>query len=604
MNSSLCFPAALLIAGFLAIAAPQPLSADDANPDSAALTKVDELLAPWNRPDLPGGVVGVIQDGKLIYAKGFGSANLEDEAPNTPRTVFEIASASKSFTCACVALLMDQGKIHPDDELRQYLPEMHPFDPPIRIRHMIQCRTGLWEPFHVMPLAGYDNMPVQNAYSQADLLTVLTGQETLPFKAGSRFHYGSGDYYLLGLIVERITGKSLAQFARENLFQPLGMTGTFFEEDLTLIVKGRAAAHYRHDGVWRTWRGNAAVPGGGGVKTCLEDLYVWDQNFEQNRLPAGKYFDEFLREGTLLENRHVLDADAYRKYVQQPVENPPPGQYRGLKRIQFTGGVWGMTAAISRFPEQRFTVICLSNNDELSPFAKTREIAELFLGDQMAPLPDSAVADEPNEPVDVPLEELENKTGAYRIVSEGRVWRVAVQDGDLHVIDPLQKSWKLAPLGPTRFRPEAASPFYKSARFLFHPDPQGGRPSMILESNEHGFHEVLDFEPVELANPSAESLAEYAGRYASEELAATYRLQVKDGGLWLRVGSRRWERLAPTVRDEFIPHERTLHDNRILTFRRDDAGAVVGFSIAFWRVKGVSFTKEESGFETSLGDAR
>jgi hypothetical protein len=116
---------------------------------------------------------------------------------------------------------------------------------------------------------------------------------------------------------------------------------------------------------------------------------------------------------------------------------------------------------------------------------------------------------------------------------------------------------------------------------------------MTLESHEGGFHEVLPFESVELADPSPEQLSEYAGEYESDELAATYRFRVKDGKLWLRVGSRRWERLDSTTSDEFIPHVRTLHDNRILTFRRDEDRRVVGFTIAFWRVKGVSFEKRE-----------
>ena len=114
---------------------------------------------------------------------------------------------------------------------------MSAFDPPVRVRHMVQCRSGLWEPFHIMPLAGWGNPPVHSPYSEADVLTVLCGQRTLPFEPGTQFHYGSGDYYLLGLIVRRVTGKSLAEFARENLFEPLGMTRTFYEEDPTRVVK-------------------------------------------------------------------------------------------------------------------------------------------------------------------------------------------------------------------------------------------------------------------------------------------------------------------------------------------------------------------------------
>src|SRR5262249_30932557 len=182
--------------------------------DKTLASQVNRLFAECNNPGSPGCAVGIVRKGKLIYSKGFGSSNLDHEVANTPQSIFEIGSASKSFTCACLALLMDQGKINPNDDLRKFVSEMHPFDPPVRIEHMIRCRTGLWDTFHVMPLAGWDNLPIQSPYSETDLLTVLTGQKKLPFAPGTQFHYGSGDSFLLGVVVKRVTGKSLAEFAR------------------------------------------------------------------------------------------------------------------------------------------------------------------------------------------------------------------------------------------------------------------------------------------------------------------------------------------------------------------------------------------------------
>src|SRR5262249_14443276 len=147
------------------IAGHTPL-ADAQSADQVLAAQVDQLFAKCNSFASPGCAVGIIRNGKLIYSKGFGSANLDHEAPNTPQTIFEIASASKSFTCAFLALLMDQGKINPKDDLRKFVPEMHPFDSPVRIEHMIHCHTGLWDNFHVMPLAGWDNLPSQSPYSE------------------------------------------------------------------------------------------------------------------------------------------------------------------------------------------------------------------------------------------------------------------------------------------------------------------------------------------------------------------------------------------------------------------------------------------------------
>ena len=343
------------------LATVSPLSAGErpAARSSGLAAKVDEIFARWDCKDGPGCAVGIIQQGKLVYSKGFGSANLEDQVPNTPKTVFEVASFSKSLTCVCIALLMDQGKLSPEDDIRKFVPEMHPFDPPIRVRDLVRCRSGLWDQLHVAVLVGWDNVPLQSPFTEDDMLAVVSGQRRLPFAPGTRFQYGSGDYFLLGLIVKRVSGQSLAEFARRNVFQPLGMTRTLFEEDPSRVIKDRAVGHYRSDGAWRQWRPSAHLPGGGGLKTCIEDLYRWDQNFYANRLPEGKHLKEFIQEGRLLGNRYVLDLDAYRKEVDPKARRDgPAGQYRGLKRKQFTGGAWGIHAAMGQFPTKKFTVIC------------------------------------------------------------------------------------------------------------------------------------------------------------------------------------------------------------------------------------------------------
>src|SRR5262245_28932656 len=390
----------------LAVLAGSPTGADDDGRLEPLLARVDRLFETCNRPDVPGCAVGIIQDGKLIYRKGFGTANLDYAAPNTPLTIFEIASASKAFTSACIALLMDEGKLDPDDDVRRLIPELRNLEYAVQIRHMLRCESGLWEQFHIMPLAGWENVPNHVGYTKADLFTLYTGQKRLPFEPGTDFQYGSGDFFLLGIVVERVSGRSLSQFAKERLFQPLGMTRTYYEEDPGISVKDRAVGHWKSDegwspqnssgeGPWRLWQTNGYVAGPGGVRTCVDDLYRWDLGFESDVLRRGKFLAEFLSEGTVLGNRFVVDADAYKKREQPHPENPPPGQYRGLKRIQFTGGFWGMATCMARFPDQKFTVICLSNSDEVSPFAKTRQIADMFLADRLAPVDPSPAEEKP-----------------------------------------------------------------------------------------------------------------------------------------------------------------------------------------------------------------
>jgi CubicO group peptidase (beta-lactamase class C family) len=555
------------------------------------IAQVDKLFAAWNRNDSPGCAVGIVKGGELIYNKGIGVASLDFQALNTPETVFEMASFSKTFTCICIAILMDESKITPDDELRKFVPEMHAFDPPIRIRDLVQCRSGLWDQVSIPILVGWENAPMPHAHTAEDFFSLLTGQKALPFKPGEQFAYSSGDYFLLGLIVKRVSGRSFAQFAKERVFEPLGMNRTFFAEDESLVVKDRAVGHYKRDGVWHQWRPAASWAGGGGLKTCVADLYRWDQNFSRNQLPSGRYLDELLQEGTLLGNRYCLDADAYLKETNPEARrDSPPGQYRGLKRRQYTGGAWGFSTAVSQFPEQDFTVICLSNCDEITAWTMNARIADIVLSDkfpQPRAKPGRATADLPT--VEVPEVSLREAVGAYRMQETNLIWRIALRDGALHLIDHLNAAHRLRSLGAMRFDPEG--PFYATTQFVFSRPRAGASLSFRSDWHEPDNRGILDFEPVELVDPSPDELAKYVGDYESDELAATYRIRVRDNQLWLRINSRRWERLDATVRDEFIPHVREPTDGRIITFLRNDGGEVNGLSVEYYRVKGVRFTR-------------
>jgi hypothetical protein len=422
-------------------------------------------------------------------------------------------------------------------------------------------------------------------------MSLLTGQKALPFKPGEQFAYSSGDYFLLGLIVKRVSGESLANFAKERVFEPLGMNRTFFAEDESLVVKDRAVGHYRRDGVWHQWRAMASWAGGGGLKTCVADLYRLDQNFSKNQLPSGKHLHELLREGTLLGNRYCLDVDAYLKETNpESRRDSPPGQYRGLRRRQFTGGAWGFSAAMSQFPDQEVTIICLSNCDDITAWTMNARIADLMLGDnfpQPPALAGTPAADLPT--VAVPEAELREAVGAYRMKSTNLIWQIAFQDGALSMIDHLNAAHRLRPLGGMRFDPEGE--FYSTTQFVFSRARAGAPMSFRSVWHEPDNRGILDFEPVRLVDPSPDELAKYAGDYESDELAATYRVRVRDKALWLRINSRRWEQLDATVRDEFIPHLREPWDGRQITFLRDENGEVRGLSAAYYRVKGVRFEK-------------
>ena len=551
------------------------VGADGAN-DPLRVENIDRLFAAWNKPDSPGCAVGVLRDGKLVFARGYGMANLDDGVAITPKTVFELGSATKTFTCVCIALLLDQGRIAVDDDVRKYVPELPVNDPPIRIRHLIRCECGLFEYFHLMQLAGWN---IDDAYTEADALAVVTRQKP-QFPPGEKFAYTSSGYLLLGVIVKRVAGQSLAQFARQKVFEPLGMTATYFDDNPTTVVPHRAVGYnVSHTGAIRRWVMSSSTVGGWGLKSSVEDLAKWDNNRDANKLPPDKHLEELLKQGTLLGNRNVLDA--------QPVE-----RYRGLRRVQFTGGMPGFGAAITRFPDERLSVIVLTNDNwRVTPWELAAQVAEIQIGDRMEKPSSKPAEAAPSEAKFISLadDQLRDKAGDYEVASV-RIWNFAPRDGGLAVTDHLGATYTWRAVDPRRFRP-VEGPL--KGTLIFDSNPKSGDSPTVRMVADRGH--VTHLRRVQLVHPKAAELAAYEGSYINDDLRTTYRFSRRDDQLWLQVNNRRLERLVPTVSDTFIPYIRTVDDGRIIRFRRDTNNAVTGLAIDLGRVNGLKFDRLASG---------
>jgi hypothetical protein len=273
------------------------------------------------------------------------------------------------------------------------------------------------------------------------VLALVTRQKAPAFRPGSKFAYDNTAYFLLGRAVERISGQSLARFADKHVFRPLGMTSTYLDDNPARVVRNRAVGYdLNPDGTLRRWTTNSSAVGARGLKTTVEDLFRWDQNFYANRLPDGPRLREFLKSGTLLGNRKVLDVD-------------PAESYRGLKRMGFTGGLPGFVAGFVPFPEEKFSVICLSNDGTRPrPWALALRIADIYLADQMKGRKKPEAAAPKYAFVDLAESDLTDKVGAYRVTRTRMVWTVSVVKGELVLTDRVGETDRWRALSSTRFR--------------------------------------------------------------------------------------------------------------------------------------------------------
>jgi CubicO group peptidase (beta-lactamase class C family) len=555
-------------------------TATPASPPQAAA--VDAIFAPWMRNDGPGCAVGVTRAGKLIFTKGYGMANLEHGIPITPETVFPIGSNSKQFTATVTALLAEDGKLDVDADVRTYLPELPAYGAPLTARQLVHHTGGLRDYQALRYLSGVPPERVE----PREVLALLLRQRGLQHPPGARYEYDNSGYVLQRFLVERVTGKSLPEVAQEKIFGPLGMTHTRWIEDHVSIVPGRATAY---DGDReRGFRAAYSHPivGSGGVLTTVGDLTRWDANWYDNRLGRGgpRLVEQLTAPGALADGTK-LDY-AWGLFLDE---------HRG-RRIVWTGGTGpGYVADMVRFPAEKLSVFCLCNGVIDSRWL-SRRVADVFLDDAPAsPLAaatpatargndsmvGSGATSSARAPFVLPEATLAALVGRYRNLETGTIWELR-RDGSRVVKTGGRADVPLTPVAADALE---SGPDW-GWRVTFEPPHAGAVPR--LHRFENG-EEIARYD--RLPEPlSASALAPYAGRFASDELQATYSLEVSGGALELHTPVQPNGPLLYLGGDSFVlPGE--WFDVRF-DFTRSTGGGVDGFGVDAGTASGIRFGRQ------------
>src|SRR5215813_861037 len=553
---------------FIAISA----SAQDGGKDANSLNaKVDAVFAQYERSDSPGCALGVIKDGKLIYARGYGMANLEHGIPNGPKLVYDIGSTSKQFTAASVLLLAAKGKLSLDDDVRKYLPELPAYQAPITIQHLMHHTSGLRDYLTLFSLAGVN---FDDTTTEKDALDIIARQKALNFTPGDEWLYSNSGYFLLSIVIKRASGKSFAEFAKENIFDPLGMKHTLILDNHKKIVPMRTTGYSPNPrGGFQIEMLNFEQTGNGAVQTSIEDLSLWDQNFYEPKV-GGKSF---------LEQMHVvgaLNSGEKHGYASGLFID----EYKGLRRVSHSGSWAGYRAELARFPDQKFSVACLCNLGVTNPSALAMKVADIYLAETIKALElknakevEAKTGAGLTGAVVIAEEKLKDKAGIYRSPTNGELRRISLRDGKLRIDAFTQISSELKPFSETQFN--IAGQEWAEVEFR----SSGGKTQLRLSRNNR---KPETFESVEAFEPSAERLNEFAGSYYSQELDTTYKMIVEQGRLFVidRNGVKR--PLSPTIRDSFV-----VLSGPQFEFSREDGGKISGFAVHAGRIRNVRFSK-------------
>ena len=456
-----------------------------------------------------------------------------------------------------VELLVEEGKVSWDDDIRAYVPEVPDFGTSITLRHLVHHTSGIRDQWSLLGMAGW--RWEADVVTQKDVLDITSRQTALNFEPGERYLYSNTGFTLLAVVVERVTGQTLREFTSERIFEPLGMEQTHFHDDHQMLVRNRAWAYEPdEDGIlgWRNSIPDFDVVGATSLFTTAHDMAAWDRNFYTGAVGGRDALRRLrtrfvLRSGDTIDYAHGLGL----------------GEHRGLRTEGHGGADAGYRSDFLRFPDQDLSIVVLCNFPSADPGGRALRVAEVYLEDRMEPEgeegQESGPAGEPTAPV--LTERLRELVGVYRGEVPTQVLIVELDDDTLRVRD----GPALRPLGEGRFEVVGRGDLVTFRR--------GDDEAFVLEApGARGVQQAI-------WNPDPVELERYAGVWSSAELGTEYRLEVEDGALWMHHRKLDSARLEPVSPGTFRLR------GSIVDFRYDDAGRPVGFTLSSGRVWNVAF---------------
>ena len=557
-----------------ALLAPALLAAQATRPaprlDPASRRQIDALFHDQDKPDVPGCALGVLRNGQLAYGRGYGAADLERHIPITTATLFDIGSTSKQFAAASIALLAEEHKLSFDDEVRKYIPELPDYGAPLTIDNLMRHTSGLRDYAGLLALAGHS---LEEVTTDSQALAIIVHQRKLNFPTGSRYSYSNTGFFLLSVIVRRVSGMPLADFARTRIFLPLGMTRTQYRNHFAMLIPNRALG-YAPDSTGKGFRNsmsNWEQTGDGALHISIDDIRKWDENFYHPRVGGATMVAELQQRGTLTNG----DSISYARGLFV-------GTYRGLRRIEHGGDWIGYHAAYARFPAQHTSIVLLCNSDGISPDHLGEKVADIVLAKSFTQAKATLATNTHATPATAATLPTSALVGSYLAPTTDDVIRISAKDG-APALGFVGQSFVMVPSGASTFAIKGLP-----VTVTFESAGDSAAKSLWLRIGSSDSIAAERFAP---ATPSPEELRAFAGRYTSPELGVTWQIAFdKDH---LELDNARSDlmdiagKLQPAMTDAFTAGGGTLQ------FVRGKDGRVTGMQLSASRMRGIQFDRVE-----------
>jgi CubicO group peptidase (beta-lactamase class C family) len=502
---------------------------------------------------MPGAAVAVTKNGKVVYLKGFGSANLEYNIPITAKTVFNVGSMAMQFTGLAIAMLEKQGKLSLGDNIREYIPGLPDFGKTITIRHLLYHTSGIRDWPQALALAGWE---MEDAITSEHILKMVKNQQGLDFQPGSEFLYCNTGYNLLAEIVRRITGKSFRDWTWENIFKPLGMPKTHFHDNSKEVVPNKAYSYSydRAEGYLKSIE-NLAAPGSGSLYSTAGDLFKWLLNLESGRVGGADVIQKMCEKGTL-KNGEKID---YGFGMQI-------GEFNGLKRFS-CNSIWAeYGATLNYYPEQKLGVVVLCNISSNAAIMSER-IANIYL--EIPPKKKKSKVDI-KKAVKVDQDIYNQYEGQYRLGPRPDYVITITNHGDRLLVEAPddQEKLQILPVSKDEFS------FRKGyGRMNFQRDVKGRvhQFTFLFGGVENQAKKIM------ATTMTPAKMREFTGKYYCKELDSRYNIVLKKEKLVVTHPRHRDIQLSLVDRDRFIGNKWFFYE---VTFSRNAKQMVTGLNVS------------------------
>ncbi len=533
--------------------------------------RIEQLFEEWQHPNTPGVAFAIVKDGKVIYRKNCGAADIENEKPITSQTRFNLAQLSMHFTSYGLLKLVVEGKLSLEDNAGKYIKELSNLPEVVSVKDLISHSSGLYDYQLLRSLCGWQDT---DAFTQQDVLKLVSLQEKLAFTPGTDYAAANTNFALLATLIGNVSGKSFKAYMEEEVFAPIGMTNTIVVEDLNILIKDIARSYANRNEQTVLNNSGNTVLGMNNIYSCIDDLILWENHLSKSN-ETTKNINHLMDTPVALSNGRKNNT----AYGELTLGQLYGHKERGLFSTYSTGSLGGHDSSIFKFPGQNYTAIALSNtgdgyNGYLGVIAAHNILAAHF-----------------TEPETVDFNTIKTKSLSLKKLQgfEGQYWdqlgelsrEIKVKNDTLRYVRTNGFESPLIPLSENTFQMKVE--FDDKIYIVF---PEEGAATM--EYQYYGAEPII-FEKYKPIKFTEEELANnFSGTYLNKEYNTVFEARPDKNSLILSN--------IKTGDISFIPIRQTLFSAsgrvmRSIDFSTDEKGKINGFFVKNYAIRNLWFEK-------------